>query len=80
VPQAANPSAAGRETKNTRRFGAQKSTGQWVQPLLPAPRGAVEKKMTKATYICRSAKKNCHLHYFIFIFIFIFIDFFKGVS
>jgi hypothetical protein len=35
----------------------------------------VKKKMTKATYICRSAKKKV-VTYLIFIFIFIFIVFF----
>jgi hypothetical protein len=40
-------------------------------------RGAVEKKMTKVTYICRSAKKKGrYLLYFVFIFIFIFYRFF----
>jgi hypothetical protein len=48
-------------------------------------RGAVKKKMTKAMYICRSAKKkSSHLLYFIFIFIFISYRFslraFLGVS
>jgi hypothetical protein len=39
--------------------------------------GGAKKKMTKVTYICRSAKKKAaavtYLLYFIFIFIFIFI-------
>jgi hypothetical protein len=40
------------------------------------PRWAARKKMTKVTYICRSAKKkSSYLLYFIFIFIFIFYRF-----
>jgi hypothetical protein len=44
------------------------------------PRGAAKKKTTKATYICRSAKKKV-VTYFIFIFIFIFIlsNFFRAL-
>jgi hypothetical protein len=43
-------------------------------------RGAVKKKMTKATYICRSAKKKVLTYLFLFLFLFLFfIEFFKGV-
>jgi hypothetical protein len=40
-------------------------------------RGAVEKKMTKATYICRSAKQKVVTYFILFLFLFLFfIDFF----
>jgi hypothetical protein len=43
-------------------------------------RGGVKKKMTKATYICRSAKKKVVTYFILFLFLFLFfIDFFKGV-
>jgi hypothetical protein len=41
------------------------------------PRGAAEKKMTKVTYICRSAKKKVATYFILFLFLFLFfIDFF----
>jgi hypothetical protein len=44
-------------------------------------RGAAGKKMTKATYICRSAsKKQSYLLHFVFIFIFVFVFFNDFVS
>jgi hypothetical protein len=42
-------------------------------------RGAEKKKMTKATYICRGAKKKVVTSLFYFYFYFIFYRFFKGV-
>jgi hypothetical protein len=44
-----------------------------------SPRGAVKKKMTKATYMCRSAKKKVVTYFILFLFLFLFlffIDFF----
>jgi hypothetical protein len=38
-------------------------------------KGGREKKMTKATYICRSAKKKVVTYFILFLFLF-FIDFF----
>jgi hypothetical protein len=43
-------------------------------------RGAVKKKMTKVTYICRSAKKKVVTYFILFLFYFYFLSiFFKGV-
>jgi hypothetical protein len=40
-------------------------------------RGAAKKKMTKVTYICRSAKKKVVTYFILFLFLFLFfIDFF----
>jgi hypothetical protein len=44
-------------------------------------RGAAEKKMTKVTYICRSAKKKVVTYFILFLFLFLsifFIDFFNA--
>jgi hypothetical protein len=39
----------------------------------------VKKKMTKATYICRSAKKKVVTYFILFLFLFLFLIDFKGV-
>jgi hypothetical protein len=44
------------------------------------PRGAAKKKMTKVTYICRSAKKKVVTYFILFLFLFLFLSIFlKGV-
>jgi hypothetical protein len=42
------------------------------------PRGAAEKKITKVTYICRSAKKKVVTYLFYFLFLFFYRFFFKA--
>jgi hypothetical protein len=45
--------------------------------VLAHARGAAKKKMTKVTYICRSAKKKVVTYFILFLFLFLFfIDFF----
>jgi hypothetical protein len=52
-------------------------TGQNANEPRVRPRGAVKKKMTKVTYICRSAKKKVVTYFILFLFLFLFfIDFF----
>jgi hypothetical protein len=43
------------------------------------PRGAAKRKMTKVTYICRSAKKKVVTYFILFLFYFYFLSiFFKA--
>ena len=48
--------------------------------VLFVSRGAVKNKMTKVTYICRSAKKKVATYFILFLFLFLFLSIFlKGV-
>jgi hypothetical protein len=49
--------------------------GNWPiysERITRGTRGAVKKKMTKATYICRSAKRKVVTYFILFLFLFLF--------
>jgi hypothetical protein len=52
---------------------------QWSQSdwrTCAKARGAAKKKMTKVTYICRSAKKKVVTYFILFLFLFLFLSIF----
>jgi hypothetical protein len=66
-----------KSSKRTQLGDTQIAASTSTRSLPHIARGAAKKKMTKVTYICRSAKKKVVTYFILFLFLFLFfIDFF----